>query len=267
MGLRKIGVRLLVAGFMAIALSPIAANRSFASQCTGSVCIDVHTDPTTGKVIIDATKIIPGSTPSPAVKVPAKAKATVKPKPVTKSTPRPTPKRTVNPTPRPYVRHVPYVYHPPKPKPAKTIAPAKVVAAVNLADQITALLPLRNIYVEPAHGAVAQIPTYFWTDTNSLFNTSTMILGVAVGVTLNPTFTWDFGDGSTLNSDQPGGPLPDRTISHIYKSTGRYLVTLHVSWLGTWSSGAYTYPVLGGAIVQSYSTQVIVAPAPTIFNR
>jgi len=263
MGVRKVGGRLLLAGIMVSAIFISAWNPAFASQCTGSVCIDVHTDPATGKVIIDATKIIPGSTPAPATK----PKPAVKPKPVAKPSPRPTPKRTVNPTPRPYVRHVPYVYHPPKPKPAKTIATPKAVEAVNLADQITALLPLRNIYVEPPQGAVAQIPTYFWTDTNSLFNTSTMILGVAVGVTLNPTFTWDFGDGSTLNSNQPGGPLPDKTISHIYKSTGRYLVTLHVSWLGTWSSGAYTYPVLGGAIVQSYSTQVIVAPAPTIFNR
>ena len=263
MGVRKVGGRLLLAGIMVSAIFISAWNPAFASQCTGSVCIDVHTDPATGKVIIDATKIIPGSTPAPATK----PKPAVKPKPVAKPSPRPTPKRTVNPTPRPYVRHVPYVYHPPKPKPAKTIATPKAVEAVNLADQITALLPLRNIYVEPPQGAVAQIPTYFWTDTNSLFNTSTMILGVAVGVTLNPTFTWGFGDGSTLNSNQPGGPLPDKTISHIYKSTGRYLVTLHVSWLGTWSSGAYTYPVLGGAIVQSYSTQVIVAPAPTIFNR
>ena len=263
MGVRKVGGRLLIAGIMASAIFTSAWNPAIASQCTGSVCIDVHTDPTTGKVIIDATKIIPGSTPAPVTK----PKPAVKPKPVTKPSPRPSPKRTVNPTPRPYVRHVPYVYHPPKPKPAKTIATPKAVEAVNLADQITALLPLRNIYVEPPQGAVAQIPTYFWTDTNSLFNTSTMILGVAVGVTLNPTFTWDFGDGSSMSSDQPGGVLPDKTISHIYKRAGRYVVTLHVSWLGTWSSGAYTYPVLGGAIVQSYSTQVVVAPGPTIFSR
>lgn len=226
-----------------------------AAQCTGSVCIDVHTDPTSGKVIIDATKIIPGSTPSPAPSLTRKAIA------------RPAPKRTVNPTPRPYVRHVPYVYHPPKPKPAKTIAPAKVVAAVSLADQITQLLPLRNIYIEPPQGVVAHVPVYFWTDTSSLFNTSTMILGVAVGVTLNPQFNWDFGDGSSLNSDQPGGPLPDKTITHTYKSAGRYIVTLRVSWLGSWAAGAYSYPVLGGAIVQSYSSALVVAPAPTFFNH
>lgn len=250
-------------------------NGAGASQCTGSVCIDVHTDPTTGKVIIDATKIIPGSTPSPVAKPKpkpvSKAKPTVKPTPVAKSTPLPTPKRTVNPTPRLYVRHVPYVYHhvyhPPKPKPAKTIPPVQVDAGINLADQITALLPLRNIYLEPDQGAIAQIPSYFWTDTSSIFTTATEIFGVAVGVTLNPSFHWDFGDGESMTTTQPGAPLPDKSISHIYRKSGRYIVTLQVSWLGTWSTGAYTYPVIGGAIVQSYSTQLNVLPAPTIFSR
>jgi len=240
-------------------------SRAIASQCTGSVCIDVHTDPKTGKVIIDATKVIPGSTPAPVKK----------PKPVIKATAhpslhpaaRPSPKRTVNPTPRPYVRHVPYVYHPPKPKPAKTLQPVQVQAAVNLADQITALLPIRNIYIEPAQGAVSHIPVYFWTDTSSLFRTATEILGVAVGVTLNPTFLWDFGDGSVQSSNEPGAPLPDKTISHTYLKAGRYVVTLHVSWLGTWSSGGYTYPVVGGAIVQSYSVEILVTPAPTYFSK
>ena len=142
-----------------------------------------------------------------------------------------------------------------------------MVAAVNLADQITALLPMRNIYIEPTQGAVAQLQTYFWTDTNSFFNTSTVILGVAVGVTLTPSFTWDFGDGASFTTDQPGAALPDKTVSHTYKKGGTYLVTLHVSWLGTWAAGAYSYPVVGGAIVQSYSSLLVVARAPTFFSH
>jgi len=248
--------------FLAIISIPLLCTHSAeAAQCTNNVCIDVYTDPATGKVVISATKIIPGSTPAPA------PVAKVKPKPVT----QPTVKRTPNPTPRPYVRHVPYVYHPPKPKPApkpaNTQPSAQAVAAVNLADQISQLLPLRNIYVQPSHGAIASIPTYLWTDTNSLFNTTTQILGVAVGVTLNPTFIWNFGDGSSITLDQPGGPLPDKTVSHTYKRAGSYLVTLTVSWVGSWAAGSYTYPVLGGAIVQSYSTTISVSPAPTLLHN
>ena len=227
-----------------------------AAQCTNNVCIDVHTDPITGKVIIDATKKIPGSTPAPVTSKPA-AHPTLKP----------TVKRTVNPTPRPYVRHVPYVYHPPKPKPAATITTPKEVAAVNLADQISQLLPMRHIYIQPANGLIAQLPTYFWTDTNQLFNTVAQILGVSVGVTLNPTFLWQFGDGSSFTTTQPGAQLPDKTIKHIYKKAGRYTCTLTVSWLGNWSAGGYSYPVTGGAIIQSYSTMIVVAPAPTIFGN
>jgi hypothetical protein len=88
-----------------------------------------------------------------------------------------------------------------------------------------------------------------------------------VGVTLNPSFHWDFGDGDWLSSSQPGAPLPDTTISHIYRKAGRYIVTLQVSWLDGGETGAYTYPVIGGAIVQSYSTLLTVSPASTIFTK
>ena len=235
-----------------------------AAQCTNSVCIDVHTDPITGKVIIDATKKIPGSTPAPVTSKPATHPT---PKPTVKPSPKPTVKRTINPTPRPYVRHVPYVYHPPKPKPAATITTPKEVAAVNLADQISQLLPMRHIYVQPPIGVIAQIPTYFWTDTSSIFTTAASILGVSVGVTLNPTFLWQFGDGSSFSTTDPGAQLPDKTITHRYKKAGRYTCTLTVSWLGNWSAGGYSYPVTGGAIIQSYSTMIVVAPAPTIFGN
>ena len=243
-----------------LVVGALDATSTHAAQCTNNVCIDVHTDPITGKVIIDATKKIPGSTPAPVAPKPV-SHPTVKPMP------KPTVKRTVNPTPRPYVRHVPYVYHPPKPKPAVTITTPKEVAAVNLADQISQLLPLRHIYIQPANGVIAQLPTYFWTDTNPLFNTAAQILGVSVGVTLNPTFLWQFGDGSSFTTTQPGAELPDKTVKHIYKRAGRYTCTLTVSWLGNWSAGGYSYPVSGGAIIQSYSTIVTVAPAPTRFGN
>jgi len=241
---------------IAVFVGALDATSTIAAQCTNNVCIDVHTDPITGKVIIDATKKIPGSTIAP-----------VAPKPVVHPTPKPTVKRTINPTPRPYVRHVPYVYHPPKPKPAATIAPPKEVAAVNLADQISQLLPMRHIYVQPPTGVIAQIPTYFWTDTSSIFTTAASILGVSVGVTLNPTFLWQFGDGSSFSTTDPGAQLPDKTITHRYKKAGRYTCTLIVSWLGSWSAGGYSYPVIGSAIIQSYSTMIEVAPAPTIFGN
>jgi PKD domain len=245
---------------IAVFVGALDATSTHAAQCTNNVCIEVHTDPTTGKVIIDATKKIPGLTPAP-----------VAPKPVSHPTvipiPKPSAKRTVNPTPRPYVRHVPYVYHPPKPKPAATITTPKEVAEVNLADQISQLLPMRHIYIQPANGVIAQLPTYFWTDTNPLFTTATKILGISVGVTLDPTFLWQFGDGSSFITTQPGAELPDKTITHVYKKAGRFTCTLTVSWLGNWNAGGYSYPVTGGAIIQSYSTIVTVAPAPTLFGN
>ncbi len=230
-----------------------------AAQCSDNICIDVRSDPITGKIIIDARKVIPGSTPRPTPRVTARPTPRLSPKPIVK--------RTVNPTPRPYVRHIPYVYHPRTPQPATTITVPKVVAAIDLADQISQLLPSHNIFVEPPDGVVAQLPTYFWTDTSSSFKQVSMILGVAVGVALRPTFTWNFGDGGLLISDHPGRALPDRSIQHIYRRAGSYLLTLSIAWTGSWTAGSYSYPVIGGAIIQSYTTRIKVSPAPTLFGH
>ena|GEM_PF-151383 len=239
------------------------AHPAHPAQCSDSICIAVRSDPTTGKIIIDARKVIPGSTPRPTPRPTPRVTAQPTPRP----SPKPSVKRTVNPTPRPYIRHIPYLYHPRAPQPAKTLSPPKVVNAINLADQISQLLPPHNVFVEPPTGIVTQMPTYFWTDTPTFFNQISAILGVAVSVSLRPTFTWSFGDGGLLISDQSGGPFPSRSNEHTYRRAGNYLLTLNISWVGSWSAGSYSYPVIGGAIIQSYSTRIKVSPAPTLFGH
>ena len=180
-----------------------------------------------------------------------------------KFTPKPyTPKpvATKKYTPRPKVTKKPV------PKVAVSVKP-KVVAAVSLSDRLTQLLPQRNIFFTPKTGAVVQVPMYFWTDATSTFSTTSLILGISVGVTLSPTFTWNFGDGTSFPTDKPGVPYPDTNISHTYRATGTYKTTLTISWAGTWSAESYIYPVLGGNIVQTYSATYVVSNAPTKFIK
>jgi PKD repeat protein len=88
-----------------------------------------------------------------------------------------------------------------------------------------------------------------------------------VGVTLTPFFTWNFGDGTIYSTTSPGAPYPNGTISHTYTSAGTYKVSLTISWAGTWSAENNTYAVLGGNIVQSYSSTFVVSNAPTKFVK
>ena len=231
-----------------------------AANCSLGPCVQVYTDPTTHQLIITANQNRPGSTLAPHPH----------PAPTHIYTPRPRP--TIKPKPRTWIPYkvVPIVhrtYKPPVKKKKSTISKV-VTTALSLSDQITRLLPGSNILYQPSKDAVTGIPVYFWSDTNTVFQVATAILGVGVNVLMSPSFLWNFGDGTTLSTSSAGGPYPDATITHTYKSPGIYSVNLAISWAGSWAAqGAAMVPVLGGAIVQNASATIQVSPGPTGFTR
>ncbi len=240
-------IRIAIATLIIMSLSTHIAE---AAPCEVKVCVQVVTDLATNQIVITAMQNKPGATAKP------------KPKVTRQYTPRP---YTPRPTPKP-VKAKPVVKKKRVPKVAVSVKP-KVVAAVSLSDRLTQLLPQRNIFYTPKAGAVVQVPMYFWTDATTSFSTTSMILGISVGVTLSPTFTWDFGDGTTFTTSSPGAAYPDTTISHTYRTAGTYKTTLTISWGGTWSAENNVYPVLGGNIVQKYSATYVVTSAPTKFIK
>ncbi|MEJ0014363.1 MAG: PKD domain-containing protein [Actinomycetota bacterium] len=120
---------------------------------------------------------------------------------------------------------------------------------------------------QPSNDVLTGVPVYFWSETNPIFRVVTTILGVGVNVLMNPSFVWNFGDGSTMATTSAGGPYPNSTVTHIYKGAGTYTVSLEISWAGTWAAQGAVLPVLGGAIVQSASAIIEVNPGPTDFTR
>ncbi len=84
---------------------------------------------------------------------------------------------------------------------------------------------------------------------------------------MNPSFVWNFGDGTTLTTSNVGGPYPNNAITHTYKTAGTYTINLAISWAGSWAAQGAVMPVLGGAIVQNASATIEVNPGPTDFTR
>jgi hypothetical protein len=158
------------------------------------------------------------------------------------------------------------VYHAPSKKKPSTLAKV-VTTALSLSDQITRLLPGSTIKYQPANDAVTGVPVYLWSDTNKVFQVATAILGVGVNVTMKPSFVWSFGDGTSISTSDVGGPYPDGTITHTYKSAGTYTINLATSWAGSWAAQGAVLPVLGGAIVQNTTATIQVSASPTIFTR
>ena len=232
-----------------------------AANCAAGPCVQVYTDPLTHQLIISANQNRPGSTvvPHPAPAHTYKPR----PKPVVRPAPKPKPKPWIPYKARPVVHRV---YHPPVKKKPSTIAKV-VTTALSLSDQITRLLPGSKILYQPANDAVTGVPVYFWSDTNTVFQVTTAILGIGVNVLMNPSFVWNFGDGTSITTSSVGGPYPDATITHTYKRAGIYTITLTTSWAGSWAAQGAVLPVLGGAIVQSTSATIQVQPGPTNFTR
>lgn len=207
-----------------------------AQECDTKVCVKVYTDPKTGKLIITANRN--GSSTSP------------KPIPTRTWKPRPY-------TPRPYV---------PKPKPSAIVTKKytpKPVVKLSLSDQLAQLIPVKDIYHQPARNALVQVPVNFWTTTPATFKTSVVMLGVPITVYLTPTYLWDFGDGTQLVTTDRGAAFPNQSITHTYNRAGNYRASLQVTWGGSWQAAGATSAVSGGAIVQNLATEVQVISAPS----
>lgn len=87
---------------------------------------------------------------------------------------------------------------------------------------------------QPGHGrALVNKDLVVYTDDAPQYLT-TSVLGASVQVEATPSsFTWDFGDGSSLlMTTDPGAPYPDHTVSHRYTRAGSYDVVLTTAWRG-----------------------------------
>ena len=229
--------KVLIALLLLLSVNPAVA----APNCNTKVCVKVYTDPKTGKLIITANRNGSSSTPKPA------PTRTWKPRPYT---PKPKPTVTVKPTPKP-TTIVTKKYTP------------KPVVKLSLSDQLAQLIPVKDIFHQPATSALVQVPVNFWTTTPPNFKTSVVMLGIPITVYLSPTYLWDFGDGTKLSSTTRGAPFPNQSITHTYTRTGSYAASLQITWGGTWKASGTTSEVSGGAIVQNLYTQVKVVTAPS----
>jgi hypothetical protein len=216
------------------------------NQCLDKTCVDVFTE--NNQLIITASK--DGAKPKPA---PSK-KAVVKPKPVVSK------KITPKPVSKPIVKKV---VASPKPK----RAPIKKVATASLSDRLIKLLPIGDINFQPDQDALVNMPVYFWTQTPQHFQAVVPILDLIVYVNLHSTFTWSFGDGKFITTQNQGAAYPLGLITHTYKSNNNYPVNLKITWRGTWSVNGVTTAISGDGITQSITRDISVVNAVGRFTK
>ena len=221
-----------------------------AADCEAA-CVDVYTQD--GQLIFEARK---GSGPKASVtpKPVAKPKVIVKPKPVFK--PKPViPKAVAKPK----------VSAPKKKRVVKKSAPV-VVAATSLSDRISKSLPTTGISYQPNFQPLINVPVYFWNDMPKAFQSKVDLIGEVIDVTMRPSFTWAFGDGSFKSTTDPGAPFPNGKITHTYSSSGTYPVVLVTTWGGTFAHNGVVRTITGQIRKVTALTITVVAAHTRFMN-
>lgn len=129
-------------------------------------------------------------------------------------------------------------------------------------------LPLTppTLTIQPARTEhLVNMPTIVYTTpTTQLLTTD--LLGYLVEVEATPTtYTWDFGDGTTLTTTTPGHPYPDHDVAHPYAQPGTYTITLTTTFTGRYRlAGTTTWAtVTGTATTTTTATPITAVEAPT----
>ena len=218
-------------------------------DCAKKACITVYTE--NNQIIIEAKK---GNTTAKKSIAQAPKKAAVKP----------SPKPTVRPLFFPPAATKPVVT---KPKIKRTYKPRvkKSTTSVNLSDRLTKMVPTAGVAYQPEFEPLVKTDVYFWCDLPTIFQSRVDIIGEIVDVTLRPSFTWSFGDGSVISTTENGAAYPNGTIRHSYSKPGSYVITLLTTWNGSFTHNAQVRAVTG-TVKKVAVAAITVVQGPTQFT-
>ena len=218
-------------------------------DCAEKACITVYTE--NNQIIIEAKK---GNTTAKKSIAQAPKKAAVKP----------SPKPTVRPLFFPPAATKPVVT---KPKIKRTYKPRvkKSTTSVNLSDRLTKMVPTAGVAYQPEFEPLVKTDVYFWCDLPTIFQSRVDIIGEIVDVTLRPSFTWSFGDGSVISTTENGAAYPNGTIRHSYSKPGSYVITLLTTWNGSFTHNAQVRAVTG-TVKKVAVAAITVVQGPTHFT-
>ena len=188
-----------------------------------------------------------------------------------KYTPRPIPKPVLSPTPKPVPK--PTLSKIPVRKPIQRVKPKlritpvrKKVVRKSLNDQIRQLLPAATIFQQPQSGILIHEPVIFWTDSPQSFKKSLLLLDVKIDLDLRAKFLWNWGDGSTFETDLIGARFPSFEITHTYLSSGVKKVGLMINWSGRYRLDGGVWLQIPGVITTNQSNQIQIMKARTVFT-
>lgn len=131
-------------------------------------------------------------------------------------------------------------------------------------DQAVAALPALHAAVQPADGVLVSLPAVFRTGqpASGIRGADLSVLGFDVRLDARVRWHWSYGDGSSEWTALPGGPWPDMSVSHTYRTARRTTAAVTAVWRGEFVvDGLGPFPVPGAPLTQQQAVPVVVRAA------
>lgn len=111
----------------------------------------------------------------------------------------------------------------------------RAAAEALLVDTMRQLVPPLAPDADPPSGVLPHLPVVFRCgQPGGPLTSAHELLGMAVSLTIQGAWAWDFGDGDRMTTRHPGAPWPDMTVSHTYARAGVASVSVRAEWRGTY---------------------------------
>jgi hypothetical protein len=129
---------------------------------------------------------------------------------------------------------------------------AATVVTAGVHDLALRSVPPILLASQPTVSTLTGLPTYFRSGQPAQFQAApATVAGTLVTLRAQPVWTWDFGQGATLTTSDPGGPYPSGRVRHTYPRRGIFRVRVTCSWHATYSTRGLTDIPVDGVITQS----------------
>lgn len=151
----------------------------------------------------------------------------------------------------------------PEPRPVLTLAMIRSAFA-------ELPLPASTLVIQPPDGlTLVNFATNFYTPSTSAITRTVTLLGQRVTLEATPSrYRWDFGDGTTTTTDEPGAPYPRLDVTHSYLRTGTYRPRLATTYTGRFRVAGGGWRAIPGTVTIQGAPQRLraIEATPTLVD-
>ncbi|MFM1826429.1 MAG: hypothetical protein RLZZ37_1064 [Actinomycetota bacterium] len=147
------------------------------------------------------------------------------------------------------------------------VTPSAINFRIN--EQSIEYLPKLIPSTQPSNHVLVNTDIFFISNQNRIFGPKNLIItGIPITLTASASWTWDFGDGTVIETLINGAGYPNGEIKHIYETKGLKTITVSTNWQAKWSTkNNLDLPVMGKNLVQKTTFNLLVHEARAVLTR